>query len=125
MSDGGDEGSKATVAPAGSKSATAALGLVSEKYVGGGGILILVDRFPAEDEEFVEFDAPAIELVSEVLLNDSIPNDHATTGPESGPHISFEVDAPEADPPESLRYVDGFIFSFYHLWLINTAVSFR
>ena len=35
--------SKATVAPVGSKLATAALGLASEKYVGGGGILIFVD----------------------------------------------------------------------------------
>ena len=80
--------SKATVAPAGSKSATAALGPASEKYAGASGILILVDRFPAEDEEFVEFEAPAIEPVpEEVLPNESIPNGHATTSPESGLHI--------------------------------------
>ena len=50
--------SKAIVTPAGSKLATAALGLASEKYMGGG-ILIVIDQFPAEDEEFVEFDALA------------------------------------------------------------------
>jgi 26S proteasome regulatory subunit N2 len=93
----------ATVAPAGSKSATAALGL-SEKYAGGGGILILVDEFPDEEAEFVEFEAPAAEPVpAEGLPNGSVPNGHATTGPASGPHIALDEDAPEADPPESFE----------------------
>jgi 26S proteasome regulatory subunit N2 len=96
---------KVTVAPAGSKSATAALGLASEKYAGGGGILILVDEFPNEEAEFVEFEAPAIEPVpADVLPNGSIPNGHATAGPASGPHIALDEDAPEADPPESFEY---------------------
>jgi hypothetical protein len=54
---------KVTVAPAGSKSATAALGLASEKYTGGGGILILVDEFPNEEVEFVKFEAPIVGMV--------------------------------------------------------------
>ena len=86
--------SKATIAPVGSKLATAALGLVSEKYAEGGGILILVDQFLAEDEEFIEFEAPAIEPVpEEVLLNGSISNGHATTSPDSGHHMSSDKDA--------------------------------
>ena len=112
--------SKATVTPAGSKSATAALGLASEKYMGGG-ILIVIDQFPAEDEEFVEFDALAIEPVPEdVLPNESILNGHTTTSPESGPHISLDGRILQ----RHLKYVDGFTFSLCHLWLINTAISF-
>jgi len=48
---------KATVVPAGSKSATAAIGLSSEKYAGGGGILILVDESPDQEAEFIEFES--------------------------------------------------------------------
>jgi len=66
--------------------------------------LILVDEFPNEEAEFVEFEAPAIEPVTaEVLPNGSIPNGHATAGPASGPHIALDEDAPEADPPESFE----------------------
>lgn len=92
------------IVPAGSKSATAALGLASEKYAGGGGILILVDEFPDEEAEFVEFHAPATDPVpAEVVPNGSVPNGHATTSPVSGPHIALDEDAPEADPPESFE----------------------
>lgn len=99
----------AAVPPAGSKSATAALGLASEKYAGGGGILILVDEYPDEEAEFVEFEAPAAAgAPTEAVPNGSIPNGHATTGataagPASGPHIALDEDAPEADPPESFE----------------------
>jgi hypothetical protein len=45
---------------AASQSATAALSLASEKYAGGG-ILLLVDEFSDEEAEFVEFEALAAE----------------------------------------------------------------
>jgi hypothetical protein len=51
----------ATVACPGSKSATASLGLGSEKCTGG--VLILVDDYPDEEAEFVKFEGPAAEPV--------------------------------------------------------------
>jgi len=95
---------KATVPPAGSKSATAAIGLSSEKYAGGGGILILVDEFPDQEAEFIEFEAPAAAPApTEAIANDQ--NGHAIAGPAaSGPHIALDENEPEADPPESFEY---------------------
>lgn len=94
------KGGKGTVAPAGSKSATAAIGLSSEKYAGGGGILILVDESPDQEAELIEFEAPAVVPVpAEVAANGQ--NGHAIAGPAaSGPHIALDESAPEADPPE-------------------------
>ena len=93
---------KAAVLPAGSKSSTAAIGL-SEKYAGGGGILILVDVSPDEEAEFIEFDAPAAEPVPVDVATDG-QNGHAIAGPAaSGPHIALDENAPEADPPESFE----------------------
>lgn len=95
---------KAAITAAGSKSATAALGTASEKYAGGGGILILVDQTPDEEAEFIEFEAPVIGPAITEAANGSIPNGHATAGPSaSGPHISLDESAPEADPPESFE----------------------
>jgi len=98
------KGGKAVVAPAGSKSATAAIGLSSEKYAGGGGILILVDESPDQDAELIEFEALALAPVpTEVAANGQ--NGHAIAGPvASGPHIALDENAPEADPPESFEY---------------------
>jgi len=95
---------KATVAPAGSKSATSAISLSSEKYAGGGGILILVDETPYQEAEFIEFSAPAATPApSEVVANGQ--NGHAVAGPAaSGPHIALDGNASEADPPESFEY---------------------
>jgi 26S proteasome regulatory subunit N2 len=94
---------KAAVLPAGSKSPTAALGLSSEKYAGGGGILILVDVSPDQEAEFIEFDAPAAEPVPADVATDG-QNGHAIAGPAaSGPHIALDENALEADPPESFE----------------------
>ena len=92
---------KPAIAPAGSKSATAAIGLSSEKYAGGGGILILVDGFPDQEAEIIEFEAPDVAPApTEVAAG----NGHAIAGPAaSGPHIALDENAPEADPPESFE----------------------
>jgi 26S proteasome regulatory subunit N2 len=93
---------KATVVPAGSKSATAAIGLSSEKYAGGGGILILVDESPDQEAEFIEFEAPAAAPAPTEVTSGQ--NGHAIAGPAaSGPHIALDENAPEADPPESFE----------------------
>jgi 26S proteasome regulatory subunit N2 len=94
------KGGKAAVTPAGSKSATALIGLSSAKYAGGGGILILVDQFPDEEAEFIEFDAPAV--IPDASISGQ--NGHAIAGPAAaGPHIALNENTPEADPPESFE----------------------
>lgn len=89
-----NKGAKAGVAPAGSKSATAAIGLSSEKYAGGGGILILTDRFPDQEAEFIEINPPA---ATEVHANPT----NATAPLE--PHIALDANEPEVDPPEAFE----------------------
>jgi 26S proteasome regulatory subunit N2 len=81
-------------------SVTTSLGLASEKYAGGGGILILTDLRPDEEAEYINLNpAPALEVAS-----DSVPNGHALSGPPAaGPHLSIDEAAPEADPPESFE----------------------
>ncbi|KZP16841.1 hypothetical protein FIBSPDRAFT_912172 [Athelia psychrophila] len=89
-----NKGIKVGVAPAGSKSATAAIGLSSEKYAGGGGILILTDRFPDQEAEFIEINPPA---ATEVQANPT--NDTASLEP----HIALDPNEPEVDPPEAFE----------------------
>lgn len=103
----GAKGGKSAVQPAGSKSATAALGMPSERYAGGGGILILVDQSPDEEAEFIEFTAPAAVAAP---VDAAVPNGHATAGPAaSGPHIALDESSPEADPPESFEVSSIFL----------------
>jgi 26S proteasome regulatory subunit N2 len=76
--------------------------LSSEKYAGGGGILILVDESPDQEAEFIEFEAPAVPVPAEIVTNGQ--NGHAIAGPAaSGPHIALDENAPDADPPESFE----------------------
>jgi 26S proteasome regulatory subunit N2 len=95
---------KAAVTPPGAGIATTALGLASEKYAGGGGILILVDQHPEEEAEFIEFQT-AVVMPTPEQGHDGIANGHALAGPPaaSGPHIALDENAPEADPPESFE----------------------
>lgn len=94
------KGVKSGVTPAGSKSATAAIGLSSEKYAGGGGILILVDKFPDQEAEFIEINPPA------APVPEAETNGHAISGfddDDDTPGIMLDERAPEADPPESFE----------------------
>ncbi len=64
--------------------------LATEKFAGGGGILLLVDQRPSEEASYVEFSAPA-------------PAPAAAEEPRADSpvrHIALDADAPEADPPE-------------------------
>ncbi|KAF9229179.1 26S proteasome regulatory complex non-ATPase subcomplex Rpn2/Psmd1 subunit [Gyrodon lividus] len=86
--------------PAASKKGTGPLGLVSERYAGGGGILILVDERPREEAEFIDLSPPA---APEVTANGSaVPNGHAHS--ERNFHIALDESTPDADPPESFEY---------------------
>jgi 26S proteasome regulatory subunit N2 len=88
--------------PATASTATS-LGLASEKYAGGGGILILTDLRPEEEAEYIELNPAPPAPVAE-LPHDAVPNGHAVAGPPaSGPHIALDESAPEADPPGSFE----------------------
>lgn len=65
----------------------------SERYSGGGGILILEDLRPEEEAEFIELRPPPPPA--------AVPNGHAIAGPPvSGPHIALDESESEADLPE-------------------------
>lgn len=85
-------------APPGSQSATAVLGGASERYAGGGGILIMADLRPDEEGEFIEFEQPTPPAPPEPAANGN-----AVTAVPSGPHIALDENAPEADPPSAFE----------------------
>jgi 26S proteasome regulatory subunit N2 len=87
-------------------STSAALGLPSERYAGGGGILILADMRPEAEAEFIELTAHAPVQPAQTPLQ----NGHAVAGPPaSGPHIALDESAPEANPPDTFE-VRSYIF---------------
>ncbi|KAG6862388.1 hypothetical protein C0995_011828 [Termitomyces sp. Mi166 len=71
----------------------------SEKYAGGGGILILVDLRPEEESEILEFEPPV--EVAPPQPTAPLPTEQTTT---HGLHISLDESAPEAEPPASFEY---------------------
>ncbi|KAJ7103629.1 armadillo-type protein [Mycena belliarum] len=92
-------GGKAAVA--GSKSATPApVGLMSEKYAGGGCILILSDLRPEEEAEFIDFTPPAPPPVAAPAATGTAP----TIAIPTGPHIALDASSPEAGPPDAFEY---------------------
>ncbi|KAH8120111.1 26S proteasome regulatory complex, non-ATPase subcomplex, Rpn2/Psmd1 subunit [Phellopilus nigrolimitatus] len=92
---------KASTASAVKTPSLVPLGVTSERYAGGGGILILIDQSPDEPAEYIEAELPA--PVPPVAAAVS-PAPAATVPAPSGPHIALDEDAPEADPPESFEY---------------------
>ncbi|EPQ60600.1 26S proteasome regulatory complex, non-ATPase subcomplex, Rpn2/Psmd1 subunit [Gloeophyllum trabeum ATCC 11539] len=89
---------------AGSRAASSLPALASERYAGGGGILILVDRHPDQPEEFIELETQ-IPQQAAAAPAEPVPNGNANVASEpSGPHIALDENAPEADPPESFEY---------------------
>jgi 26S proteasome regulatory subunit N2 len=97
-------GARPPVAAAGSKSPTATLGLVSDKYAGGGGILILEDLRPHEEAKYIEFAMPTAETPAQAQAQPArevTPNGQAIAG--SGPHIALDESSPDANPPESFE----------------------
>jgi 26S proteasome regulatory subunit N2 len=76
---------------------TAGLGLASEKYAGGGGILILTDLRPDEEAEFIDLNPPPPAETAQV----AVPNGHAPAGPPAtGRNIVLDESVPEAEVPE-------------------------
>ena len=88
------------VANAGTK---IALGSGVERYVGGGGILILIDQAPNEPAEFIETEvprpapAPATETVTAEVATP------ATDAPEAPRNIALDENEADAQPPESFE----------------------
>ena len=72
--------------------------IASERYAGGGGILILVDSRPDDEAEYLEFETPTNLRTAEEVTTSQ--NTQGFVAPSSGPHISLDGDAPEAGPPE-------------------------
>ncbi|KAL0951329.1 hypothetical protein HGRIS_008034 [Hohenbuehelia grisea] len=93
--------SSPTSAKASQKSQPSMLGLNSEKYAGGGGIIILKDLRPDEEAEFIEFEPPAPPPEAAAA---AVPNGNAPGSQSSAPHIALDESAPEADPPEAFEY---------------------
>ncbi|KAJ7487490.1 armadillo-type protein [Mycena galericulata] len=94
--------------PRGAKTGTAGtnalpppVGLVSEKYAGGGCILILSDRRPEEEAEFIDFAPPAPPPAPEPATAGNVP---PTAALPVGPHIALDESSPEAGPPEAFEY---------------------
>lgn len=71
----------------------------SEKYAGGGGILILVDLRPEEGSEFIEFEPP----VEAAPSQPAVPPTGQTTTSTSALHVALDELAPEKEPPASFE----------------------
>ncbi|KAF8140347.1 26S proteasome regulatory complex non-ATPase subcomplex Rpn2 Psmd1 subunit [Boletus edulis] len=72
-------------------------GLLSERYAGGGGILILVDERPGDEVELIDLSPP------EVTANGSaVPNGHASS--ERNLHIALDESTGDAEPPAPFEY---------------------
>jgi len=83
--------------------------LTSEKFAGGGGILILDDLRPEEEGEFIDFESSIEPALPGTLA--SVPNGHAIGAPLSGPQFALDDSAPEGNPPESFEVRRVFIAS--------------
>lgn len=77
--------------------AAKASGLGTEKYGGGGGILILVDMRPDEEAEYLELQAPPVVPPPPQVVP---PAPTGRTGGVSGPHIALDENGEDAAPPE-------------------------
>ncbi|KAI0067808.1 26S proteasome regulatory complex non-ATPase subcomplex Rpn2/Psmd1 subunit [Artomyces pyxidatus] len=74
----------------------------SEKYSGGGGILLMVDQQPGEPSEFIEFTstAPVVEEAAAASAGAGAPRADV-------PSIALDASGPEADPPQPFEYPFG------------------
>lgn len=73
----------------------------SEKYAGGGGILIMTDLRPNEDAEFIEIETASTPAAPEVVVA-PMANGDALQG-RTGLNISLDDTAPESDVPEAFE----------------------
>ncbi|KAF5312814.1 hypothetical protein D9619_003415 [Psilocybe cf. subviscida] len=88
--------------------ASTALVLGSEKYAGGGGILLLTDSRPEEEASYIEIQTAAIAAPQAQRQPSPVPiQPIVRTGnqpPPAGLHISLDENAPESEPPEAFEY---------------------
>ncbi|KAH9937189.1 26S proteasome regulatory complex non-ATPase subcomplex Rpn2/Psmd1 subunit [Fomitopsis serialis] len=76
-------------------------GITSERYAGGGGILILADQRPDEEPDYIEFETQAILAANEA----AVAADDRAAHVSEGRHIALDENAPEVtSPPESFEY---------------------
>jgi len=83
-------GAKGAPPPMGKK------GLPSERYAGGGGILVLVDEREGEDAELIDLELPPPATAGD---GSAMQNGFANAA-EHQLHSRLDPSAPEADPPE-------------------------
>jgi len=78
--------------------ASAPPGPGSEKYPGGGGILILTDLRPDDEDQFIEIEIapPAAAASTPEQTSGHVP----VQNEPRGHHISLDENAPEVEPPE-------------------------
>jgi 26S proteasome regulatory subunit N2 len=88
--------------------ASTALVLGSEKYAGGGGILLLTDSRPEEEASYIEIQTAAVAAPQAQRQPSPVPiQPIVRTGnlpPQAGIHISLDENAPESEPPEAFEY---------------------
>ena len=97
---------KTPLSKSGKAVATAAsaslMGLGSQKYAGGGGILILTDLRPSEEAEYIEIET-AIPMAPPPAAQAAPAASAPASVPPSGRHIALDEDAPESEPPEAFE----------------------
>lgn len=77
------------------------LGLGSEKYAGGGGILMLTDSRPNEEAEYIEIETAT--PVAAPPAAQAAPAATSVPAPPTGRHIALDENAPESEPPEAFE----------------------
>ena len=99
-----------------SQLASVPLGLGSEKYGGGGGILILTDLRASEPAEFIEFQPPPAAPAAAPVP--SAPAARSQPSHPVGRHISLDESAPEAPAPGSFEVCSSTFLVKYMLTVL-------
>lgn len=95
---------KSTAASSARTPSPPASGVTSERYVGSGGILILIDQIPDEPIEYIEPELPPpVEPITSAATPGATAQGSAAATMSQGPHIDLDENEPEADPPESFE----------------------
>jgi 26S proteasome regulatory subunit N2 len=76
-------------------------GVASERYAGGGGILLMVDERPDTEAEFISFEPPVVEPAPTENGHAQPQAHHAR--PSRDFHIALDESSPDVDPPESFE----------------------
>lgn len=87
--------------------ASTALVLGSEKYAGGGGILLLTDSRPEEEASYIEIQTAAVAAPQAQRQPSPVPIQPIVRSgnqpPPAGLHIALDENAPESEPPEAFE----------------------